>query len=84
MDCPMALPQAVFDFIEHRAQIESAPIPKEADDLFRSGILDSFSLTELIALIEEQCGITVPDSDVVPDNFRTLETVDRFVKTRQG
>jgi acyl carrier protein len=48
------------------------------------GVLDSFALVEFIAVLEDQCGIKIPDADVNAGNFQTLETIERYVQTRKG
>jgi acyl carrier protein len=80
----MSLPQAVIDYLNENAQREGLEQPKPSDDLFTQGILDSFALVDFIAMLEEQTGIKIPDADVNPGNFQTLETIERYVQTRKG
>ena len=78
----MALPHPVLDFLYERARRGGANIPKNNDDLFKLRILDSFALIEFLLILEEHCGIKVPDSDVLPENFQTIEIIDRFAAAR--
>jgi acyl carrier protein len=55
-----------------------------ADDLFKLGVLDSFALVDFVATVEEQCDIKIPDSDVNPSNFQTIEVIDEYVRSRKG
>lgn len=80
----MALPQGVTDFLNDSARSAGAEQPQPGDDLFRSGVLDSFALVDFVTVLEEQCGIKVPDSDVNPANFQTIETIERYVESRKG
>ena len=80
----MALPQGVTDFLNDSARSAGAEQPQAGDDLFRSGVLDSFALVDFVTVLEEQCGIKVPDSDVNPANFQTIETIERYVESRKG
>ncbi len=80
----MALPQGVTDFLNDSARSAGAEQPQLGDDLFRSGVLDSFALVDFVTVLEEQCGIKVPDSDVNPANFQTIETIERYVESRKG
>jgi len=80
----MALPQRVMDFLNENAQRESAVQPGPDDDLFVNGALDSFTLVDFVAVLEEQCGIKVPDSDVNPANFKSISAVERYVETHKG
>jgi acyl carrier protein len=45
---------------------------------------DSFSLLEFILRLEEEFGIAVPDEDLDPDIFRSINTVVAYVLRRIG
>jgi acyl carrier protein len=80
----MALPQKVMDYLNENAQREGLEQPQAGDDLFRLGVLDSFALVDFISVLEEECGIKVPDGDVNPGNFQSLDAIERYVETREG
>jgi acyl carrier protein len=80
----MALPQKVMDYLNENAQREGLEQPQAGDDLFRLGVLDSFALVDFISVLEEECGIKVPDGDVNPGNFQSLDAIERYVETRKG
>lgn len=80
----MALPQGVIDYLNDNARREGIEQPGATDDLFRQGVLDSFALVDFIAVLEEECGIKVPDADVNPGNFQSLEAIERYVAARKG
>lgn len=51
--------------------------------LFADGLVDSLKILQLIAFVEMKTGRTIPDRDVVMENFRTVQTiVDRFYNAR--
>jgi acyl carrier protein len=80
----MALPQGVMDFLNENAETNNVGQPQAGDDLFKTGVLDSFALVDFVAVLEGETGITVPDGDVNPANFQTLEAIERYVASRQG
>ena len=80
----MALPQGVLDFLNDNAQREGVEHLNSTDDLFKTGVLDSFSLVDCVTILEEQCDIKVPDGDVNPGNFQTIEAIERYVETHKG
>ncbi len=43
-------------------------------DLKQAGI-DSFSTVEIILFIERKFGVAIPDEKLVPENFRTLQSL---------
>ena len=57
-------------------------IPADDESLFESGRLDSFVLTDLVSELEDAFGIQVPDSDLRPRRFDTLEMIDAYVEGR--
>jgi acyl carrier protein len=79
----MSLPQAVVDFLNNSAEANGATQPGSTDDLFTSGTLDSFALVDFITLLEDHCDIRVPDAEVIPANFRTIEAIDEYVQSRK-
>jgi acyl carrier protein len=80
----MALPQGVTDYLNENASNNGAGQPAPGDDLFKSGVLDSFALVDFIGVLETETGIKVPDSDVKPANFQSLEAIERYVESRKG
>jgi len=80
----MTLPNAVLEFINNRAIEANVAPPNANDDLFRMGVLDSFSLVDLMTLLEEGCVIKVPDADVIPTNFQSLKAIENYVASRKG
>lgn len=80
----MTLPKAAIDFVNENAESNGAEVPGRADDLFRIGGLDSFALVDFVIVLEEHCGISVPDADVNPANFRTIESIERYVESRRA
>lgn len=80
----MALPQTVLDLLAENACTNGAAPPQDGDDLFKSGALDSFALVDFVTLLEEQCGIKVPDADVNPANFQTILAIETYVAAHRG
>lgn len=80
----MALPQGVTDYLNENASNNGGGQPAAGDDLFKAGVLDSFTLVDFIGVLEAETGISVPDADVKPANFQTLEAIERYVESRKG
>jgi acyl carrier protein len=58
--------------------------PGPDDSLFVSGLLDSFALTDFVAGLEEEFGVTIPDSDLSARKFDTLSKVSAYVSARMS
>ncbi|PZT71685.1 MULTISPECIES: phosphopantetheine-binding protein [unclassified Streptomyces] len=54
-------------------------------DLLSSGAIDSLGLLKLIAWVEDRFGLAVDDTDLDPNNFRSVTAIGTFVaNARQG
>ncbi len=56
------------------------------DDLLSHGIVDSLGILKLMAFLEEKFAISIGPEEVVPENFRDITSLARFVerKSRRG
>ncbi len=67
------------------ASLAKVPVPDDPTaSLFEKGVIDSFGVIELVARLEEAFGIAVPDQDMVPRTFETLERIATYVERRKG
>ena len=56
--------------------------PGADEPLFTSGLLDSFALTDFVGGLEEEFGVTIPDSDLSARKFDTIQRVDTYLATK--
>ena len=64
-------------------QIEpDAALPEEFVVLGQEGAADSVAALQLVVALEEGFGIVVEDEDIVPENFRNLEVLSRYIATK--
>lgn len=64
-------------FIE--TNILAGDIMPEADTNLQKIGIDSFSIVEIMLFIQQNYNILIPDNQLVPENFRTLQTLARLV-----
>jgi len=57
--------------------------PGVDDSLFVSGLLDSFALTDFVTGLEEEFGVTIPDSDLSARKFDTISKVDAYLAAKK-
>jgi acyl carrier protein len=58
--------------------------PAEDESLFESGMLDSFALTDFVAGLEEEFGVSIPDSDLSARKFDTLRKVAAYIAQKSA
>lgn len=56
---------------------DTSPAPDES--LFDSGLLDSFGLETLVSELEKAFGLKVPDSDLIPRKFDSIERIEQYI-----
>jgi acyl carrier protein len=56
--------------------------PAPSESLFESGLLDSFTLTDLVAALETEFAIRIPDSDLTPRKFDSVERIEAYINSR--
>ena len=70
--------QAKVTEIIHR--VTGNDVNVDADEsLFDAGILDSFALSDVIAAVEKEFDIKVPDSDLTPRKFSSISKIVSYV-----
>lgn len=52
-------------------------------DLLGDGVIDSLGLLKLIAWVDDTFQLAVDDTDLDPDNFRSVAAIDAFVRASQ-
>ena len=56
--------------------------PADDESLFESGTLDSFALPDPVSALEQEYGISIPDSDMNPRKFETLARMNEYLDSR--
>lgn len=56
----------------------------ESDDFIEDGMLDSFDLVNLIAYLDDEFNISIDGTDIIPENFKNLETITQLLKKYTG
>lgn len=53
--------------------------PAEDESLFDSGLLDSFTLTDMVTQIEKAFSLKVPDADLNPRKWDSIERIESYL-----
>jgi len=62
-----------FMFRDDRADLA------DGESLLDAGLIDSTGILELVAFIETEFSIQMADTDIVPENLDSVETIVRYV-----
>lgn len=67
---------AIAGFFRERGK----SVPAAEVDILESGIIDSMELIELVAHLEKELGLDVPQDRMTADNFRSIAAVVRTLR----
>jgi len=51
-----------------------------SNDFMADGMLDSFDMVTLVATLDKTYGISIPGTDIVPENFQNLQTIEALLR----
>jgi acyl carrier protein len=73
---------------ENLAEPRGMTSVSDHDYLIENGILDSLGILRMVAFLEETFPIRVSDDEIVPENFKTIATIEKLalskLKTRSA
>lgn len=55
-----------------------------SESLIDKGIVDSLGVQRLIAYLEKEFGLQIADTEIVPENFETINSVVHFINVKLG
>ena len=79
----MVTRQLLLEQLEIRFGLDATAID-DTTLLFSSGLLDSFSVAELLMFIEEQGGFRVEPTEITLDNLDSIERILAFTGRKTG
>ncbi len=54
----------------------------DEDSLMESGILDSTGILELVAFLEKEYDIRIPNEEILPENMDSLNNLEQFIRKK--
>lgn len=71
----------ILSVLKQVTKKDMAPAPD--DSLFDSGLLDSFALPDMVAALEKEFGIKIPDSDLNPRKFDSISRIEIYLENHR-
>jgi acyl carrier protein len=70
--------------VQELARVRRIAEVQPRDNLLAQGVVDSLAIVKLMLFLEERFPIRISDEDIVPENFRDIESLSRFVQSKLG
>ena len=82
----MNVQEVLTDYIRELVVKTGQPMPTMDQPLLDSagGVIDSMNLWPLIVFVEERFGIKVEDTDIMQENFQTLQALTKFIESKHS
>jgi acyl carrier protein len=80
----MALNQQIRDFVTRNFYVADPRSLEDRTSLLDQGIIDSTGVLEVIMFIESTFGVTVEDSEMLPENLDSIERIAAFVARKRA
>jgi acyl carrier protein len=80
LQCGLNHHDKILEIIRKIAQKDVSP--SSGESLFDSGILDSFALPDVVGELEKEFGIEVPDADLNPRKFDSIQRIEQYLASR--
>ncbi len=80
----MELKEQVRQFIVSNFYVADPASLNDDASLLDAGIVDSTGVLEVITFIEGTFGITVEDSEMLPENLDAVNRITAFVQKKKG
>jgi acyl carrier protein len=58
--------------------------PSADESLFDSGLLDSFALPDMVGELERVFSLKIPDADLTPRKFDTIERIEEYIEEHRN
>jgi acyl carrier protein len=71
--------QDISDFLKSRKFVDSNTELKEDESLSEAGIIDSIGILDIIDNIENKYNLKIPVELIIPENFDTLNGMERLI-----
>ena len=75
--------QKLKDFIFAELIYHEDPASFGDDDNLLEAGLDSMGIMRLIMFAEKEFGVTLPDTEIEPDNVQSLNALERWIRQAQ-
>jgi len=80
----MTLQQQIRDFVTSNFYVADPNTLEDRTSLLDQGIIDSTGVLEVIMFIESTFGVTVEDSEMLPENLDSIERIAAFVARKKA
>ena len=80
---PSLVSERVREIVQGVMHEYGLPSPREDDDSLSAAGLTSMAMVRLMLVVELTFDLSIPDSQLRPENFRSIRTIERLLERLQ-
>lgn len=69
----------IMDYVSAELLVDPELGLDEHEEILTTGRIDSMSVMRLVSFIKDEFSITIPNEDLVIDNFRSVDAIDAYL-----
>ena len=74
----------IRQWVQETAERKGLGAVTDAESLTENGVIDSLAIFRLVSFLEDTFGIRIADEEIVNDNFKSIDDIDRLVQSKLG
>ncbi len=71
--------EQIRQWVAETAERKGVEFTSDDESLTANGVIDSLAIFRLVSFLEETFGLRVADEEIVNDNFKSVNEIERFV-----
>lgn len=72
----------IRQWVAETAERKGVEFTSDDESLTANGVIDSLAIFRLVSFLEETFQLRVADEEIVNDNFKSVNDIDRFVTSK--
>ena len=72
----------IRDWVQETAQRKGITSVTDDESLTANGVIDSLAIFRLVSFLEDTFGVRIADEEIVNDNFKSVNDIDRYVTSK--
>jgi len=74
----------IRQWVMETAERKGVEVTGDDDSLTTNGVIDSLAIFRLVSFLEDTFGVRIADEEIVNENFRSINEIDRLVTSKQS
>ena len=74
----------IRQWVMETAERKGVEVAGDDDSLTMNGVIDSLAIFRLVSFLEDTFGVRIADEEIVNENFRSINEIDRLVTSKQS